>query len=255
MKKFLKTLEFAIWMYWNVFYMWSYYTKVNKLRAKGVIPEEIEAINSLQNTWGTRVLNHYKVKFNVTGLEKVPKEPVLFVSNHQSYADIPLFVAAIDRQIGFIAKAELSRIPIFGSWIRAVRSVFIERDDARASLKAIEQGTEYLNLGYTMGVFSEGTRSRGPKLQEFKKGSLRLAVKSGVKVVPVAINGSYRSYEEKGYPQPCDIDFAILDPIDTLNLSKHEASNLSEIVENIIREKLIELQGEGSPNKVSEVLI
>ena len=242
MKKLIKSIAFGIWMYGFIFYMWAYYTRVNKLREKGDVAEEIEAIRKLQHKWGMGVTSHYKLHLKVSGLEKIPREPVLFVSNHQSYADIPIFVAAIDRQIGFIAKVELSRIPIFGDWIKAVRSVFIDRDDPRASLRAIEDAVGLLSRGYTMGVFAEGTRSHGPNLQEFKKGSLRVAVKAGVPVVPVVISGSYKSFEEKGYPCPCEVDFVVLDPIQTQSLSKAEGSNLAETVEKIIELKLKELQ-------------
>ena len=242
MKKFFKLTAFAIWMYGYIFYMWAYYTRVNKARLVGDVSKEIEEIRKLQHKWGLGVTEHYKIKINVSGLEKIPAEPVLFVSNHQSFADIPIFVAAIDRQIGFIAKYELSKIPLFGNWIKAVRSVFIHRGAGRESLKAIEEATELLNKGYTLGVFAEGTRSRGPNIQEFKKGSLRLAVKAGVKVVPVAINGSYVSYEKNAYPTPCTVEFVIMDPIDTIGLSRHEGSNLAETVEIIIKNKLDELQ-------------
>lgn len=242
MKKFFKLITFAIWMYGYIFYMWAYYTRVNKARILGDVPNEIDEIRKLQHKWGLGVTGHYKIKINVSGLEKIPTEPVLFVSNHQSFADIPIFVAAIDRQIGFIAKYELSKIPLFGDWIKAVRSVFIHRGAGRESLKAIEEAIVLLNKGYTLGVFAEGTRSRGPNTQEFKKGSLKLAVKAGVKVVPVAINGSYVSFEKNGYPTPCTVEFVVMDPIDTTNLSRQEGSNLAETVETIIRAKLDELQ-------------
>ena len=53
---------------------------------------------------------------------------------------------------------------------------------------------------------------------------------------------AYKSFEEKGYPCPCEVDFVVLDPIQTQNLSKAHGSNLAETVEKIIELKLRELQ-------------
>ena len=86
-----------------------------------------------------------------------------------------------------MAKRSLGRIPVFGEWIRDIRSVFIDRDDARSSLKTMEEGIDLLKKGFSLVIYPEGTRSRGPELGEFKKGSLRLATKSGVPVVPVTL--------------------------------------------------------------------
>ena len=238
MKNFFRQLKFGLWMYGFIFSMWSYYTRVNKYRKAGNISGEISAIRALQHTWGCGVLKKFGIVYHVTGLENIPEEPVLFVSNHQSYADIPLFVAAIDRQIGFIAKADLIKIPIFGSWIKAVRSVFIKRNDARAALKTMEAGAELLRKGFSLGIFPEGTRSRGPNMLEFKRGSLKLATKTGVPIVPVAISGSYKSFEVHGYPEPAEVTFTILPAFETRNLTKLEANNLAEKIEALIKTEL-----------------
>lgn len=233
-----RKIKFGLWMYGFIFSMWSYYTKVNKVRAEGDIPAEIDAIRALQHKWGCGVLKKFGIRLQITGLETIPEEPVLFVSNHQSYADIPIFVAAIDRQIGFIAKADLIKIPIFGRWIKAVRSIFIKRNDARAALKMIDAGAELLKQGFSLGIFPEGRRSRGPNMLEFKRGSLKLATKTGVPIVPVAISGSYKSFEMNGYPEAAEVIFTVLPAIETKNLTKVEANNLAEKIEELIKREL-----------------
>ena len=70
---------------------------------------------------------------------------------------------------------------------------------------------------------------------EFKKGSLRVATKSGVPVIPITINGTWRIFEEKGYPQKASVDITIHKAIETKNLSKIEMSELSGKVEDIIK--------------------
>ena len=78
-------------------------------------------------------------------------------------------------------------------------------------------------------------------MAEFKKGSLRLATKSKVPVVPVTINGSYNVFEKNNRIQSADVDFIVHKPIETKDLSKEEANNLSETVQNIISSSLNDL--------------
>ncbi len=242
MIKAIRMAAFGIWMYAYIFYLWPYYVRIKRYRKAGDIPAEIEAIRKYQYKWGSGVLRHFGVRLHVGGVENIPDCPVLFVSNHQSYADIPIVVASVNRQAGYVAKEELAKLPVYGKCIEAVRSVFIRRNDARASLRAIEAGIELLEKGYSLGIFPEGTRSRGPQMNEFKKGSLKLATKTGVPVVPIAISGSYRSFEEHGYPASTDVWIEILEPIGTKDLSREEAAELGAKVETIIRESLHELQ-------------
>jgi len=242
MKKLLKNTGFFAWMYFNLKYLRKYHHYIKKYRDLGDAEAERVEILKATSTWGLGIMKKLNIKLNVTGLENIPEGPVVFVSNHQGYGDIPIFGAVITmKQIGFVAKVSLDKIPVFGEWIRDIRSVFIERSDPRASLKSIEEGIELLKQGFSLVIFPEGTRSRGVRMGEFKKGSLRLATKPGVPVVPVTINGSYQMFEEKGYTQPATVDFYIHPAIETKELSKADANNLAEKVEDIIKKKLEEL--------------
>jgi len=240
MKKLLKNICFAIWMYFNLRHLRPFHYKIKNFRESGNFVKEREQILNSTTTWGRGIVKKYKINLIVTGLENIPEGPALFVSNHQGYADIPIFGAAISmKQIGFVAKTSLGKIPVFGEWIRDIRSIFIERDDPRSSLKTIEGGIGLLNQGFSLVIFPEGTRSRGPEMGEFKKGSLRLATKPGIPVVPVTLNGTYHVFEEKGYVKPgATVTFHIHPVIETKDLSKLEANNLAERVEEIIKTKL-----------------
>lgn len=244
MKKLYKTICFAFWMYFNLRHLRPFHYKIKGFRDAGDFEKEREQILNSTTTWGRGIMKKYKVTLTAEGLENIPEGPVLFVSNHQGYADIPAFGAVITmKQIGFVAKTSLGKIPVFGEWIRDIRSIFIERDDARSSLKTMEEGVELLKQGFSLVIFPEGTRSRGPQMGDFKRGSLRLATKSGVPVVPVTINGTYLMYEDIGYVHPgARIEFYIHPPIETKDLTKAEANNLAEKVEEIIKTKLEEIQ-------------
>src|SRR5262249_59294163 len=73
-------------------------------------------------------------RLRVTGVEHVPATgPALLVSNHQSVLDPPLIGGAAPRQIFFLAKAELFRIPLFGRFIRALHARPVRREGSDPS--------------------------------------------------------------------------------------------------------------------------
>lgn len=236
--KLIKNIPMVYKFYLALPSLKQYKNGIMAARAAGDLEREREFILKATNSWGTFVMDVFQTKVTIHGEENIPSVgPVVYVSNHQSYADIPLCCMVLNKiQVGFIAKDGLQNLFLYGEWVKNIRSVLIKREDSRASLRAIEEAIELIHNGFSMLVFPEGTRSKGPKMGEFKKGSLRLATKSGVPVVPITINGTWRIFEEKGYPQKAAVDITIHKAIETKNLSKVEASALSENVEKIIRE-------------------
>lgn len=220
-----------------------YIDQIYEARNSGDLEKEREIIAYSTHLWADKVTDMFGMRVHISGEENIPKNgPVVFISNHQGYADIIVFFDAIkNRQIGFIAKDTLEKVPYFGKWIAAIRGVFIKRSNPRESLKSINAGVETLKQGFSLVIFPEGTRSRSSEMGEFKAGSFKLATKAKVPIVPVAINGSYKIYEETGLFKDGDIDLRILPAIDTATLERHEAANLIHNVENTIRETLAEL--------------
>jgi 1-acyl-sn-glycerol-3-phosphate acyltransferase len=232
----IRNIPFMLWFYLFLAKIKYIQNNIRRYKAEGNHEAEREEIRKAEDTWGQAIIKRAKITLRVSGLENIPDEPVVFISNHQSGWDIPVFFAAIPKkQFGFVAKSSLSKVPGIGPWIKDIRSVFIEREDARASLRAIEEGVELIQQGFSLVIFPEGTRSRGSEMAEFKKGSLRLATKAGVPVVPVTLNGTYTAFEEKGYVQPATVDFTIHPAIITKDLTKKEAADLAAVVEETIR--------------------
>jgi 1-acyl-sn-glycerol-3-phosphate acyltransferase len=237
--KLIKNIPFLIWFAGFLRTIEPIKKNIKKYREEGNQEKEREEILRAENVWGEALVKRAGMEINIKQSEPLPQGPVVFVSNHQSYWDIPVFFASMmEKQFGFVAKESLRKIPGFGSWIADVRSVFNKRDAARASLRAIEEGVELLKHGYSLVIFPEGTRGRGAEMKEFKKGSLRLATKAGVPVVPVTLKGTYKGFEEKGYVRPAQIDFIIHPAIHTQGMSRKEAQDLAEKVEAIIRDEL-----------------
>jgi 1-acyl-sn-glycerol-3-phosphate acyltransferase len=220
----------------------KYKKGIYKARLDGDYEKERDFILKSTTTWGNHLVKIYDIDLSVTGKENLPeKGPVVFVANHQGYADIPITCATFDKfQFGYVAKDSLTKVPFYGKWIKNIRSVFIKRNDSRESLMAISEGISFIEKGFSLMIFPEGTRSKGGPVKEFKKGSLRLATKPGVPVIPVTINGTHRVFEDNGYiKNGASVKIKIHPAIETKGMSKAEANNLSEEVEKIVRSGLV----------------
>ncbi len=224
-------------------YFWIYlikilpeYFKVNNLLKKGKIKERDMLVASVASKWARDLLKLAGARVKVTGAGNVPADrAVLFVSNHQGNFDIPILLGCIDKPKAFIAKIEILKLPLIRTWMKQMNCVFMDRQDMRQSLKVMNEATEYLKQGYSMVIFPEGTRSKGEAMGEFKAGSLRLAIKAGVPIVPVTIKGSYKLMEENGFAiKPAEVEVVISEPIETKGLTKEQANGLNEEVYSII---------------------
>jgi 1-acyl-sn-glycerol-3-phosphate acyltransferase len=222
---------------------------IDSLHAAGDISREQQVILDTEAYWGRRAFGRFgNSTVNVEGLERVPEGPVLFVSNHQSYGDIILFMMEagdMNKQLGFVARGNLTRFPLFGSWIARIRSVLLEREDARSAVQTFKTGEEWLRQGFSLVIFPEGTRSKSNDMAEFRKGSLQLATRSGVPIVPVTLWNSWHMFEKYDYPHETHARFYVHEPIPTEGLTRAEQVALNEQVADIIRAKLTEWKSEG----------
>lgn len=190
--------------------------------------------------WGLMVVKLARVKVEVTGHENIPQEEaVVFVGNHQGNFDIPVVLGFINKPKGFLAKAELVKVPIIRPWMKAIQCVFIDRGDIRKSIKSIQQCIDVVKGGQSLVIFPEGTRSKGPEMSEFKKGSLRVAERSGAPVVPVTINGTYKIMEDTaGRINRAKVSLIIAPPIYFDKLTKEEQGRFHDIVRETIARNL-----------------
>jgi 1-acyl-sn-glycerol-3-phosphate acyltransferase len=223
--------------------------EIDDARRTGDVLREQRIILETESYWGGKAFGRFgHSTINAEGIERVPEGPVLFVSNHQSYGDIILYMTEsgdMNKQLGFVARGNLTRFPLFGAWIVRVRSLLLERDDARSALKTFKVGEEWLRQGFSLVIFPEGTRSKSNDMADFKKGSLQLATRSGVPIVPVTLWNSWHLFEKYDYPHEAHTRFYVHEPIVTEGLTRPEQAALNEKVEGIIRSKLNEWKSEG----------
>ena len=225
---------------YTLFTIRRYKKLIERLKQEGRKEEQRQAIAEVCHIWSDKVAKHFKTNIKVINPENLPEEgPCVYVSNHQSYADILVLLNVIKHQTGFIAKEELASIPVFSKWILRIGSLFILRGDARESLKTISEGVDMIKDGYSLVIFPEGTRSRGGQMGEFKPGSLKLATKAKTVVVPLTINGSYKMYAEPGQiTKNVTIEITVHKPVDTSQMDRKELAGLSEVLEETIKNAL-----------------
>jgi 1-acyl-sn-glycerol-3-phosphate acyltransferase len=149
---------------------------------------------------GLLVLGGAKVK--VMGAESLDlRRNYIYVANHSSYYDIPTVLTGIpDKRIRIMYKKEMQKIPVFGWAMKWTRFYLpINRGRGIEAQQSLDVAIQRIKDGDSVLLFPEGTRSEDGKLQTFKRGAFNIAVRAGVPVVPLTINGSRRVLPKDSY--------------------------------------------------------
>jgi 1-acyl-sn-glycerol-3-phosphate acyltransferase len=132
----------------------------------------------------------------VEGLDYVPRSgPMILASNHLAVADSFYLPLVVSRRITFLAKAEYFTGTGLKGWFQrwfytAAGQVPIDRTDADSAQSALTTAERIVTEGKLLGMYPEGTRSPDGRLYKGKTGLARLALETGVPVIPVAMIGT-----------------------------------------------------------------
>ena len=135
----------------------------------------------------------YKFLFkgNLIGRDNIPKQDsFIMVSNHGSLLDPPFLGHALGRNISFMAKAELFKIPFLGFVIKACGAYPVKR--GIADKNTIKTACKKLSNNNCIGIFIDGTRQKNGRVNKPKQGAALLAFKNQKLLLPVAIINSHR---------------------------------------------------------------
>ena len=194
--------------------------------------------------WSKTILWLFRITVRVDGLEHIKnRKTVIYVANHASWFDIPAMVVGVPDQIRIVFKKELTWVPIWGWALKYGPYVAIDRGKPKDALKSLDKAAEQIHRGASVLLFAEGTRTRDGKLQPFKRGAFALAVRSGVPVVPVTINNSYRILPKGSLNvRPAEIQLVLDRPIEmTGKPGKDSEKELMEVVHEAITQHFIEV--------------
>ena len=160
------------------------------------------------------------------------------VANHQSFLDI-FVLCNIPHEMKWVAKKELFKIPMFGWGLRLAGDICLDRGDTASALKVMDQARRYLKNGMSVMIFPEGTRSEDGTLLSFKPGAFKLAVETGVPVLPIAVSGSANGMPKGGpWVRPTKVSVKILEPIPTAGLRGRDVRKLRDDVRDRIARAL-----------------
>lgn len=174
------------------------------------------------------------------GRENVPKDrAVLYVGNHNSYFDILLTYSQCPGLTGYVAKSEMLRYPLLRDWMKRLYCVFLDRSDLRAGMQMILTCIDYIKNGISICIFPEGTRSKDGQMQPFHEGSLKMAAKTGCRIIPMAISNSAQIFENHmPFVRPCKVIVEYGAPVYPKELSKEDQKFLGAYTQKKIQEML-----------------
>jgi len=228
MKFLLVKIKFFIFTFSHFFILpYVYYKKMN------LSTDDFRVfIHNYSVRWGSKILGWMKTDVTVIGLENIPSEPVVVISNHQAGFDIPLLFAHLTNKPSFIAKIELSRIPLFASWMRMLGCLFIDRSSPRKGLESFKAAAEMIKKGQSVILFPEGTRR--PTIIPFKKGSFKLPLMAEVPILPVTIVGTEKIKDAFIAGKRSKVTLVIDKPVNISDLDKEKRNTIHDDVRAMI---------------------
>jgi 1-acyl-sn-glycerol-3-phosphate acyltransferase len=172
-----------------------------------------------------------------------PDRPQILVANHVSWFDVPALAGHLPGKYRFVAKQELTKVPLFGPAWQAAGHIAIDRFDRSKAIDSLAEARRKLEQDRpTVVMFAEGTRSKTGELRPFKKGAFILSIQTGVEVVPAAILGS-REVMAKGSwwvhtGRTIRVRFGTPIPVDGLDMK--ERDSLTERAHRAVAELMVD---------------
>lgn len=141
--------------------------------------------------WSRLNLKMVGVDVEVEGLDRLdPAASYVLMVNHSSMLDIWVIYDVLPRQIRWVMKSELRKVPVFGYACEKMGHVYVERGSSASAKASMDVAARKVSAGASVVFFPEGTRSTDGSMLPFKKGGFRLAIEAGVPVVPIAVKGT-----------------------------------------------------------------
>ena len=173
--------------------------------------------------------------FRIAGtMPENPRNPYVMVSNHESFVDI-LLISHLPWEMKWLSKKEMFKIPVAGWLMRMARDVQLERGDSASASNAMATCRQRLEQRVSVMIFPEGTRSASGEMLPFKDGAFRLAIETGVPILPLAVHGTRTALRKNDWRYGRSVaEVRVLEPVSTEGLSLDDVAELRERVRDTI---------------------
>lgn len=171
----------------------------------------------------------------ISGEENIPSEGgVLICCNHISMHDVIVLGAASNRQIRFMAKKELFKIPLLSQFFKAMGAFPVDRK--KGDVAAIKHTINMINQGEIVGIFPQGTRHNGvhPKGTPIKNGAGLIVSRSKCTVVPASIKT--KGYKITPFFKKVELKFGAPIPYSTFENLEEDKDKYQKISQMIFDE-------------------
>ncbi len=223
---------------WYVPYGISRLLRMSSHPERYSLEERFALIKQIDN----RAIKGGRVEIEGHGLESLPSEDgYILYPNHQGMFDVLAIIQLMTRPVSVVLKKELAEIPFLKQVFACLGALAIDRSDVRQGMRVILQMAEEVSKGRNFIIFPEGTRSKnGNKLQDFKGGSFKAAMKAKCPVVPVALVDSYKAFDT-GSIKKQKVQVYFLDPIPYEEYQGMKTTELAAVVKGRIEAKIAEV--------------
>lgn len=187
-------------------------------------------------------------KVIVKGKENVINDrPALYTLNHFGIFDVLITYIYMLRPTGFVSKIEVKKIPMLNLWMKFLHCIFLDRDDARSSMKMLLDSVENMKNGYSMCICPEGTRNKTEdNTLPFKAGSFKIATKVNAPVVPVVIYNTNDVFEDHiPFVKATKVYIEFLPAMETADMDNEAKKNIHETVRQLIDDRIQYVKDEG----------
>ncbi len=169
----------------------------------------------------------FNIKLNIIG--KFPTQGnYILMHNHASFLDLFLLPTLIrGKYTGIIAKKNFS-IPLIGSILTRFNAIPINRSNINSAKESLSIAEKFIQDGFHIAIFPEGTRTITGKISPFKKGGFHMAINTNTKILPIIVQGLYGIKPKTRWTiHPGTVNIIIKDPVD--NTNKTVDTLLSEV--------------------------
>lgn len=199
------------------------------------------AAHKVSRFWAKMLFTFFFIRTDIRGMELInPEQVYVFVCNHRSQLDVPLFAIACINTFRFLAKVEVNRVPLLGYVVKKVY-IAVDRTNNANRVKSLTiMKDSLLNEKISVVLYPEGTRNpTAEPLLDFKDGAFRLAIDTQLPIAALSIlNSGQFTPANKLQLHPGTLRAAWCTPIETKGMTAADLPKLKEMVRKAIAEKL-----------------